>query len=718
MPVLNGRRALLSGGKVSGFTVSSLGWDVNLATPPGTLLPMQTVQFLRAGYTTSATPTYYAENIVITSRVRLPWPNISVLNGGRCALSDFVYSTDLPIGGANNSALTSPQPVAQWVTVDRQVVGNSLTVDLVAFHRNGRNGSPVACVTGTATDGTNTATASTSTPIVLGDANDLNAVIGYRLTFSLSSLSNNALITVNAKVYPWIGGSGSILDSSATGVAVDGRGFGPRVYYRSTSLASSPPYAYVNATTGNDSTGVVSTTATTASASPFLTLQAAINKLRTTYTYTTGCIIRIQASGGTLALGSTSVTSVQNENGGELIIQSDPAGGTATISYGTAFNTYNPYVRWQNLNITRTANVFFPYGAYSGTNAKWTFQNVTYNGGGYSAVLTGANMALNLIGVSFTNASANILNTASATLGLLMVRGCSTSITMPTVEAFNMVGCTFANGMIRSSGSTRSPAGTVIAFNKFMNLSGTSVAFGFGTSNEVTALGGTNPMTITGIAVVQNIFEKADTSNAASFRPSGDSDQFTLVHLVVWNNTFTGIFGGGGLGRMNCLYDDQTNTTVRYHTLHSFRGNIHSQINTKSDVFVSTNGNGSPDPTDGPSHIGNWPFKFGVGCYGEFAQWVGDDGYPWALGSSFSQDYPGLLNNLGQSETVRNDPLFIAYAGTTSTGTTPVAGTGNGTYTLNSGSPCIGVIPSSAFEALPYDLAGTARTRGAIGAYA
>lgn len=59
-----------------------------------------------------------------------------------------------------------------------------------------------------------------------------------------------------------------------------------------------------------------------------------------------------------------------------------------------------------------------------------------------------------------------------------------------------------------------------------------------------------------------------------------------------------------------------------------------------------------------------------------------------------------------------NDPLFTSYQGTT---IGPVAGAGNGTYTLQTGSPAKNFLSSSP---VPFDLAGNARSGTvAAGAY-
>jgi hypothetical protein len=118
--------------------------------------------------------------------------------------------------------------------------------------------------------------------------------------------------------------------------------------------------------------------------------------------------------------------------------------------------------------------------------------------------------------------------------------------------------------------------------------------------------------------------EYTSAAQAAALRISGDSDTGSNTHVVIHNNTFAGFFING---RGNLFYED--GTTPRTSRLHSLKGNIHVQINTKGDVFVA----------DG-ARTGNWAYLHGVGCEGEFSQCVDADS--GGIGSSFAQAYPGL----------------------------------------------------------------------------
>ena len=122
----------------------------------------------------------------------------------------------------------------------------------------------------------------------------------------------------------------------------------------------------------------------------------------------------------------------------------------------------------------------------------------------------------------------------------------------------------------------------------------------------------------------------------------------------------------------------------------SCKGNIWVQINTKGDVFQA----------DG-ARIGNWAFENGVGCEGEFSQFIDADN--GGIGSGFAQDFPGLRASIGTSNSVRNNPLFIDDEATSSG---PTVGLGGGNYRLGSGSPA----DNRVSPVLRFDLDGNARS--------
>ena len=229
-------------------TVAADGWQATMIAPAD--LALSPVSVSRQGYDASGAATTHSETLYTTKRVRQAYPNQAALTVDTVALSDYVYSTDTIAGVTNNSTEASPKPVANWSMADRKVVGNSLTLSLVAFHRNGRAGRPVAAVAFRATDGTTTVTATASALTATVDPLTGNVIQEYVATLDITSLTDNANVTANAKVYPWIGGAGSVRDSADLSSQWQ---FSPRTFRKDTARAANPPLVYV-ASGGNDST--------------------------------------------------------------------------------------------------------------------------------------------------------------------------------------------------------------------------------------------------------------------------------------------------------------------------------------------------------------------------------------------------------------------------------------------------------------------------------
>lgn len=657
--------------------VDATGWQATMPTPVD--LAFSSVTGTRQGFTSTGSTTTVSGTWLTTKRVRQPYPNQASLTTDTVALDEYVYSTDTLPGVTNSSAETSPKPVANWVMTDRRIVGNSLTLELCAFHRNASGGDMgIACVEFRATDGSNTVTSVVSAATVLGGTGDVHPVIGYTATLDITSLSAGT-ITANAKVYPKIGAAASIQDSNDNANLWD---FSPRTFVKNTSLASSPNIVYV-AAGGNDTTGAVSTNDATAAASPCLTLAGAIARARTVLGTGAGSLngLRVRLTAGTWSFGSVPTA---NTVTAEIVIEPGTGLTKADVTYNfgaVAGHSNCTYVRYRDLTIVRAGvNPIHNVGGGGCVVENCSHDNI----GNTSATVAGAGGCL----LSFVNCTmTNMLSSAtnpSATQIVRLVRGVTFTAngtsTNVICEQRVMVGCSM-KGSIPDNTINRAVNNVILAFNRFQggNL-GTGLV-------DISS-----PSTCANIAIVQNIFEFTSASNALGFGPSADDKTANITHMVVWHNTFAGF---DSYGRGNILYNE-TAATPRTHKLCSFVGNIHVQINTKHDVFH----------LDG-AYVGAWSYLYGVGCRGEFSRYR-DGGT-----GSFKQDYPGIGASIGTSNTSPgNDPLFTTPAHTTSG---PVAGAGNGVYTLQVGSPARNFVTNSP---LPFDLAGTARSgMVAAGAY-
>ena len=709
------RALILRSGAAGGALVSAInadGWSATTSSISTLMFQPdstpQTITVKRAGYTNTGAATTYTDAVPITKQVRYPYPSAASLNPTRVALANYVYAGDTVVGAANNSTLAAPPPIVAWASgEDHQTIytsGNTLTVQFVAAAGTARNQAPLAYADCTATDGTHTMTV-TATFGDITSATDQTHIQGYSCTFSnMSATLTAGQITVNADAYPWIGTSAAVVHSST----------GPTTYFAPltfTFSSGSRYYAYASAS-GNDSTCVASTVAATASASPCLTPAGAVNKCKPAAADAGNCSIRLMGS-GTFTWATPAQASAATS---QMIVESDPAAGckTATLNVGAAgaYNLSEKYTRLSCLLIVTT-------GANSlaaSTGGYVSIVNSSIDGTGLSTSALINNAAISYFnGVTIINVqNANLPGKGSPNAylyrGVLMGSFTTAPIFSPTV----IIGCYLQNLQINPGGNQTPWGGIFVGFNLLLNQTANQFQLAFGYQ--------TTAGTISGLAIVENVSEWASSSATqplwGMFDGYGTGTAQAVVNadnVVIQNNTAASAFSAG---RTNFFYDANPTSNYRSHTRIFVQANLFGTEHNKGDVYVSNQG---ADPTDAPLHVGNWSFYYGVGDAANYVSWP-NEGLGCACGNwtyDLSPYYAGLGSNVqtftGSTPTL-HDPLFTANAATTYNGTTYTAGAGNGTYTLQSGSPVKGMVKTTIW---PLMLNGTARatTNTNAGAY-
>lgn len=659
-----------------------------------------------SGYSTSGAVTTYSHNLIITKLMRQVYPNQGTPTTQDVSLSDYVYPTTTISGVSTTGCDRAPTPVANWGTPHRQVINASITgLEVLAFSRDAQQGSEVAAVGCTATDGSLTSPQAVASAMSVSGRPDVNPVVDYAIPAIDTSTLAAGLITVNCKVYPWYGGSASINDSSTVSVSVANlRLFSPRYFWKT---AAAPFNVFICQQTvalscpaaGVDATCVVSTTFATANAAPCLTFQGAMNKLKTNGAVDNAIIYVSSNTGTPFALAGPSTTSM-TQNAGCLIVTRDPqvTRANAVLSFGnsvgpTITSVTNPTgtgcIRFTDMTMKRTQGNTILGNATNPLEIIWDQVNLddgTFTGTWFNA----ARADDYIFDATISNPGANFLGTA-ASGNHRIIRG--VSITTPgTIELNTIVGSTltpFGNSA-PPSGATND--GTILAFNQLLKIT-------------ISAAAGINSAVPNGLAYVQNVWEEtsATTSNTL-FTASNDSATNSTNNVILQYNTVLGAFQAG---RSNLFYDD--GATERINKLESLKGNLLGQINTKGDVFV----------TDG-TRVGNWGVLYGAGTPGNLSQYI--DANNGGLGTSFAQAYGGLGSLIGTSNKTAQMAvtLFTNYQAVTcvTPGTscaTNVAGAGNGTYSVTTGTP-LKIVSSAMLSA---DLAGTTRllTGDSAGAY-
>lgn len=694
---------------IASFGIAGADWSVAAnayeatAAAPAAMLT-KPVKVLRLGFDANGAPAHYTDTLYAMTREAAFYPSTTSMSAptwtaGSVALSDEIYSTDAIVPYAQNSAnLASPKPTAAWMMPYRLVVGNTVHWEVAAWHRDGRNNRQVACVRVRAVDSSNSANATpwqtVSATAISTLCEDVNPVEVFRGDLTISGLPDNILFHLEAEVYPWIGGAASVL--TTTGVT-DPRKFGPRHFTRDTGRAANPPIVYVSPS-GNDSTGVCSTNDATAAATPCLTVQGAITRAIAATGVTGGKVdgLRVRIA-GTVAMGTHNGAIHRNQSSGAIIIErgTGTARASAIVQQSAAIGFNLGGTGFLNPLLTSAAVVFFDasyqrtaigqiaLGA-TGIMSNVQLWNTAFDNGNISGawLVNGATSTLRTYGVAVTNYNGNFTYTTGHIQPLFRGLNCPTAIP----EGTCIVG-----SYVAGAGTRLEPEkGFIFYANKVTEMS---------LANAVVSVNSTSAgQTVTDVVIVQNLFERRDASGTRTMNISGDGQNGGVVGAVIAHNVSTGY---GLTGRWNVEYDESSGTNRRTHRYNRFIGNIVSQLNTKSAVFVATI---QGSPSEAVNRHGNWPFAHGAGCAGNFAMFATQQP------SSESQIYPGIGSNIGGSATSRNDPLFVSYAGTGGSGGTPSAGAGGGDYHLQADSPAKGIVPVAAFG---FDYAGNARGSGA-----
>lgn len=668
--------------------VAADGWQATATTPtdPPTL---QSIDVTRQGFDATGSATTIADTVYLTKRVRQVHPNEASFTTDQVALSDRIMAADTISGVTNNSTLVSPKPIAAWVMADRLTVGDTVDWEIAAFHYFARAGKQVACVKVRANDGTTqTAWQTVSSTTLSTRYDDAVSPEVYAGTLDISGLADGGLIWLEAEVYPHFGTSASVLKSEdvQTAGVTNQYEFARRYFLRDTALAAAPPYAYVSST-GNDGTGVISTTAATAEASPFLTVQGALVAARTALGTTNGDFdnlhIRVM---NTVSLGTVPFNTYWQDIGA-VIVERDPNASRATAIVDMTA-TFRPRFINHSTALTEGSLIFrdvsLQYGAaaqFNGETANhlyvqfidcdWDLESRA------GSIRTNAHFGF--FGGNWSNYNQNFA--FATTTFIRCTRGVTANLDGDLTQQYVMVGCQFSNS--RSS-DIADPAkdGLIVYNNIFLSPAATY--------SPVLIHGNVSGGNLGSFAVVQNLVEFTGTTSAPAIKISSDSALGNVVNGVMHHNTCT---GDEAYGRWNLLYDEHP-SVLRTHTFFSCKGNLGPQLNTKGDDFIN-------DAT----RTGNFAFEHGVGCAGNFTEDVA------AGGEDFRQAYGGV-----GSVIAGGDPLYTNDQSTVASG--PVAGSGGGTYTLGGSSPARDIFSE---YLLGRDIAGNARaTTGTIdaGAYA
>ena len=576
-------------------SVAADGWQATYPSPPASFNPVsapQTLSVTRPGFTTAATATTVAEQVTIMARVRQPFPAQASLTADKVVLSDFVYAADtLPAGVTNLSALAYPRPIACWLTPDlERAQGSSFTARLAVAHAYARNRQPVAAVTFIASDGSNTVQQTISAQSSRQWGSGLYAPY-FECAIPLATLNQGALCTLDVIIYPWVGAA---WQASVSGAAYPSINFTVLKFLNDRTGGYGQAYAYVNATTGNNGTALVSATPSPAAAAPYLTVAAAAAAIRT---FNTTTYARSNASGGTIRLvaGEHVHATFQSVTVGEipLLIEAENSTLKSTTIYKdsgtTALNSTPFKLKFRNLTLKKVgaAVTMLDNSATLATlDRMLVLENVAIDRNGtssYGAWIYRTGRCW-MIDVSSATTLGPMLDDFAGVCKEIIAIGCSGPFAGTNI--FNAVACKFTGGL------RRVPSGAAVEPGAGQMFSHSHITQNVDGSRALTS--STGSIDARGFAVVGCVLEQTAGETAPNFSFHADSDVQAVENALCIGTTVVG-------SRTNWLYQDTGTATVAKRGF--IRFSALRQRNTKTDVF-GTNAN----------LVGNWPASYNVGA--------------------------------------------------------------------------------------------------------
>jgi len=662
------------------ISVAADGWQATYPAPPASFSPITapvTLAVTRAGFTTTATATSVVDQLTVMARVRQPFPAQASLTADKVALSDFIYAGDqLPAGVTNLSALSYPRPIACWLTPDLdRATGSTFTARLAVAHAYARGGKPVAAVTFIASDGTNSVQQTVSAMSSRQWGSGLHAPY-FECTMPLATLNQGALCTLDAIIYPWVGAAFQI---SVSGAAYPTINLTVLKFLNDRTGGYGQAYGYVNATTGNNATAVVSATPATAAALPYLTVAAAAAAIRTfnNTTYT-----RNNASGGTIRLvaGEHVHATFQTVTTGEipLVIEAENSTLKATTIYKdsgiTAANSTPQKLKFRNLTLKKvgaSVTMLDNSATLATLDRMLVLENVAIDRNGtstYGAWLYKTGRCW-MVDVSSATTLGAMLDDFAGVCKEIIAIGCSGPFA--STNFFNAIACKLTGGL------RRVPSGANVELGLGQLFSHCHITQTTDGNRAMTSSTGT--IDARGFALVGCVLEQTAGETAPNFSFHADTDVQGVENVLCIGTTVVG-------SRTNWLYQDTGTVTVAKRGFVRF--SVNRQRNIKTDVF-GTNGN----------LVGNWPAAYNIGCRANAT----------IKGSNDGNSVPGVGRWLGETAALGDvsgslaTPLAVNWSSDQSF---DGGAAGNGDYTPGAGS-ALPLIPTG-LAPYPVDMLGRA----------
>ncbi|MEM9062502.1 MAG: hypothetical protein AAGD13_18730 [Pseudomonadota bacterium] len=561
------------------------GWRATYASP-GTFDPVADPRYVvvdRPGFDAGGSSVTVTDSLLLTSRVREPFPNQSSLTPSDVALNDLVYAGDTITGVTNGSTRAYPKPQAVWLTHDREwATSDTHTVRLAVAHAHARNGRPVAAVRFVASDETGNTTEQTvsSQSLITYAATGLS-VPHFAADLDLTGLNQGELVTVDATVYPWIG--------EAFTLSVDADPYpSPNLtvltFLNDRTGAFGTVYAYVDG--GSGSGAAVNSDPGTAQGTPFATVSAAAAAIQS---FNAGTFGRANTSGGIIRLTAATHTHATFSSVSvgpiPLIVEAaDPSAVASTIYQDAGSSTSNGIpdkLLLRNLTLRRNATgsvIFLDNSATLGSEHMLVTQGCIWNANGlgssWGAWIYRVGRFWN---IDCAGDDCGQCNTFSSVFKTAISLGSANGSIQPAT--YHAVGCKDLAGTFELNASASNRPASSGDFAGWCHI-------GQGTNSERCVNFEDQFIGDRGAAVVGCVLEQFGGTTGPCLYISADGDLSAIENVTLQCNTVVG-------SRSNLAYQDSGGVRIDKTLVEKFC--VHQQRNTKSDVFGANS-----------NLVGNW----------------------------------------------------------------------------------------------------------------
>jgi hypothetical protein len=777
----------VASGQPTAISVLSNGWQANVTlhsvacagatsayglTPDAT--PKLTLAVTSPGFTVAGAATTIARTIEGTSWLRQAYPNYALptetQSGPDCVvtvtLSDFLNNTDTAtasfITGAyvsggvtstqtsalpvtNSSTRAHDVPICNWVTPGYQVFASgaesSTAVEVACFHARMQNAKQVQAVKITWSDGTNTASCTTSTMVQSTLITTGNPVYVYRCAPANGSFASltGGLVTRDFTAYPIVGDQTVQASIGQDGVGIAATVITPNLHPLQDEWDSagkySPVYGWICAP-GNDTTsgcaaGATGTCATVvcistsstdpgasasanyASAYTFANNCKSYNNANRSHNDTAGCVGIIRKIAAMNGFDTTTNLSTLTVGNTWLKFQAAPGQGPSTVvltraSSSTGTASIANRTEFDNVGIVQLDTTSSTYNEeiVGGDTTQPVATEIVCNGCAITTKVPSAIPAVYRIGlVHWINTNGTLTGAVLGTLSPFGTQPDARVVLGGVWNPGNTVWCYLCLGFQMTTGQVSNPGN---GSANYFQATGRIEAFLTLSGQAPITEGGGN--TAANVANVQNVIEKTTVDGSFAERVYADGDTTQITNYLRAYSTVAG-------GRWNWMYNETSSScTVKqgvrlFNVLDPMSGQgFNSKTDTTTATGVSPNG----------ARICNWVDRYGVGAIGNIALSDANGNFgPTASGSpatGWMGEYWGLIgsftaNNEGYNQSVS----FSSNASASGTN----SGGGNYKPTGSSSSPAYGRVPSGG-AGLPFDITGMARRNdgtGCAGAY-